>query len=236
MKRSVVLAMLLVSAGAAQSFEVASVRLAKGTEPRVGYFVSGNSGAKLTVFNFTLLALIERAYNMREYQITGPDVLKGPKFEIKAKLPSGTPREEMAAAMQALLADRFKMVSHREKKDLPFYELTLAKGGSKLKPAEGRGTTTAIRGLYKARNETMQRLCDMISRLLQRAVVDSTGLSGKFDFVLDYTPDDPRYSDPAGSQSIFTALQQQLGLKLESRKGPTEVLVIDRVEKTPTAN
>jgi uncharacterized protein (TIGR03435 family) len=220
----------------AQSFEVASVRQAKGTESRVGYFISGNSGAKLTVFNLSLLSLVERAYNMREYQISGPDWLKGPKFEIKAKLPSGTLRTGMPVAVQTLLADRFKLASHRETKDLPFYALMVAKDGPKLKPSEGRGSTIQIRGLYKARNETMARLCDMLSRVLDRVVVNETGLSGAYDFVLDYTPDDPRYSDSAGMQSVFTALQRQLGLKLESRKGPVDVLVIDRVERTPTAN
>ena len=228
--------MMIASTAAAQSFEVASVRQAKGTESRVGYFISGNSGAKLTVFNLSLLSLIERAYGMREYQISGPDWLKGPKYEIKAKLPSGTPRTGMSVAVQTLLADRFKLASHRETKELPFYALTVAKDGPKLKPSEGRGNTLQIRGLYKARNETMARLCETLSRVLDRAVVDSTGLSGAYDFVLDYTPDDPRYSDSAGAQSVFTALQRQLGLKLESRKGPVDVLVIDRVERMPTAN
>jgi uncharacterized protein (TIGR03435 family) len=222
--------------GAAQSFEVASVRQAKGTESRVGYFISGNTGAKLTVFNLSLLALIERAYNMREYQISGPDWLKGPKFEIKAKLPSGTPRAEMPEAMQTLLADRFKLASHRDTKELPFYALTVAPDGPKLKTSDGRGNTVQIRGLYRARNETMARLCETLSRVLNRAVVNETGLKGAYDFVLDYTPDDPRYSDSSGAQSIFTAVQRQLGLKLEARKGPLEVLIVDRVERVPTAN
>jgi uncharacterized protein (TIGR03435 family) len=182
------------------------------------------------------MQLIERAYGMNEYQISGPDWLKGPKYEVKAKLSPGMPREEVAAAMRTLLADRFKMVAHRETRELPLYELVVAKGGSKLKPAEGRGTTTQIRGLYKARNESMARLCDTLSRVLLRAVVDRTGLAGKYDFVVDYAPADPHFSDPAGAVSIFTAVQNQLGLKLESRKGPVEVLVVDSAQRLPTAN
>jgi uncharacterized protein (TIGR03435 family) len=236
MERFLAFGFMMASAAAAQSFEVASVRQAKGTESRVGYFISGNSGAKLTVFNLSLLSLIGRAYNVREYQISGPDWLKGPKYEIKAKLPSGTPRTGMPAAVQTLLADRFKLASHRETKELPFYALTVAKDGPKLQPSEGRGSTIHIRGLYKARNESMARLCDTLSRILDRVVVDSTGLSGAYDFVLDYTPDDPRFSDSAGAKSVFTALPEQLGLKLEWRKGPVEVLVIDRVERMPAAN
>jgi uncharacterized protein (TIGR03435 family) len=82
----------------------------------------------------------------------------------------------------------------------------------------------------------MARFCDSLSRTMDRAVVDETGLTGRFDFVLDYTGLDPRMSDPAGMPSIFKALRDQLGLKMESRKGPVEVLVIDRVEKMPTGN
>jgi uncharacterized protein (TIGR03435 family) len=105
-----------------------------------------------------------------------------------------------------------------------------------MKPAQGRGVSMQIRGLYRGRNETMAHLSEILSRVLDRAVVNSTALDGKYDFVLDYTPDDPRYSDMAGSKSVFTALQEQLGLKLEARKGPVPVLMIDRVERTPTAN
>ncbi len=222
---------------AAQAFDAASVRPAKTTnDTRSGYFISGNSGAKLTVLNWPLLSVIERAYNLREYQISGPDWLKGSKFEIKAKLPPGASREAMAPALQALLAERFKMETHREKKELQYYALVVGKEGSKLKRAEGRGTTTQIRGLYKAHNETMARFCDSLSRTLDRAVVDETGLKDRYDFVLDYSAFDPRLTNAAGEPSIFKALRDQLGLKMESRKGPVEVLVIDRVEKMPTGN
>jgi uncharacterized protein (TIGR03435 family) len=236
MMRTFSLGILLVCGAAAQSFDVASVRPAKGTDPRVGYFISGNTGAKLTVFNLTLEKLIERAYNVREYQVIGPDWLKGPKYEIKAKLPPGAPRDDMAAAVRTLLTDRFKLVTHRETKELPFYALKVAKDGPKLKAADGKGTTTQIRGLYKARNETMARLCEMLSRLLERAVVDETGLKARYDFVVDYTPGDPHFTDPAGEVSIFKALRDQLGLTLESRKGPIEVLVVDSGQKMPSAN
>ena len=231
------LSFAILPALAAQTFDVASVRPAKITnDTRSGYFVSGATGAKLTVLNLPLLSVIERAYNLREYQIVGPDWLKGPKFEIKAKLPSGTPREEMGAALQTQLTERFKTGTHREKRDLPYYVLLAGKDGPRLKVSEGRGTTTQIRGLYKARNETMARFCDSLARTMDRAVVDETGLTGRYDFVLDYTGLDPRMSDPAGMPSIFKALRDQLGLKMESRKGPIDVLVIDRVERMPTGN
>jgi uncharacterized protein (TIGR03435 family) len=230
---------LLVSSAAAQSFEVASVRLNVSRDERGYYSVAGQNGAKLAVQRMNLMSLIQRAYDVREYQVSGPDWLKHVKVDIKAKLPADTPRTEMTTALQALLAERFNMTVHRETRELPMYVLTVAKGGAKIKPAadpKGTARIYQLRGLYKARNESIANFSQMLSRTLDRAVTDMTGLTGTFDFALDYAPLDPRFSDPAGAQSIFTALQEQLGLKLESRKGPVELLMIDRMEKTPTKN
>ena len=230
---------LLASSAAAQSFEVASVRLNVSHDDRAYYAVAGQNGAKLTVQRMNLLSLIQRAYDVRVYQVSGPDWLKIVKVDIKAKLPVDAPRTGMAAALQSLLAERFHMTVHRETRELPMYVLTVAKGGPKIKPAaDPRGTARIyqLRGLYKARNESIANFSQMLSHTLDRAVTDMTGLTGTFDFVLDYAPLDPRFSDPTGAQSIFTALQEQLGLKLESRKGPVEVVMIDRMEKTPTKN
>jgi uncharacterized protein (TIGR03435 family) len=230
---------LLVSSAAAQSFEVASVRLNVSRDERGYYSVAGQNGAKLTVQRMNLLSLIQRAYNVREYQVSGPDWLKSVKVDIKARLPADTPRTEMAAALQSLLIERFHMAVHREARELPMYVLTVAKGGAKIKPAadpKGTARIFQLRGEYKARSESIANLSQMLSRTLELAVTDMTGLTGRFDFVLDYAPLDPRFSDPAGARSIFTALQEQLGLKLESRRGPVEVLVIDGMEKTPTKN
>jgi uncharacterized protein (TIGR03435 family) len=230
---------LLVSSAAAQSFEVASVRLNLSRDERGYYSVAGQNGAKLAVQRMNLLSLIQRAYNVREYQVSGPDWLKRVKVDIKARLPADIPRTEVAAALQSLLAERFKMSVHRETRELPVYVLTVAKGGAKIKSAAdptGTARIYQIRGLYKARNESIANFSQMLSLTLDRVVTDMTGLTGTFDFVLDYAPLDPRFSDPAGARSIFTALQEQLGLKLESRKGPVELLVIDAVRKTPTEN
>jgi uncharacterized protein (TIGR03435 family) len=218
---------------------VASVRLNVSRDDRGYYSVAGQNGAKLAVQRMNLLSLVQRAYNVREYQVSGPDWLKSVKVDIKAKLPADLPRTEMTGALQSLLAERFHMTVHRETRELPLYALTVAKGGAKIKPAaDAKGTARIyqLRGLYKARNESIANFSQMLSRTMDRVVTDMTGLTGTFDFVLDYSPLDPRFSDPAGARSIFSALQEQLGLKLESRKGPVEVLVIDRMEKTPTKN
>jgi uncharacterized protein (TIGR03435 family) len=230
---------LLVSACGAQSFEVASIRVNDRGDGNSNYSVSGREGSHLAADNVTLISLLLRAFAVHEYQISGPDWLKDVRVDINARLPDSAPREQMAAALQLLLKDRFKLTFHRETKEATTYALVVGKGGSKLQPAadeSGKYGTWVSRGQFKAQNETLDRFCDVLSRNLDRPVVDMTGLSGKFDFVLDYTPNDPKVLDPAGAPSIFTAVQEQLGLKLESRKGPMEMFVIDRIEKTPTEN
>ncbi len=192
----------------------------------------------------------------------GPAWLKKDSFEIQAKMPTGTPDYTMMQFMngqapqlelmlQALLAERFNLKMHREQKELPVYALTVVKGGPKLKPA---AETIAENGgpmfLPKSDDQlqmavkdlSMQQLCETLSNLTGRPVLDRTGLNGKFDFAMEYEsePDAPRISDlPEGSQltgpAFFTALQQQVGLKLESTKGPVDVLVIDHAEQ-PSEN
>ncbi|HKA01146.1 MAG TPA: TIGR03435 family protein [Candidatus Solibacter sp.] len=236
MTRVLLGAILIAAFGGAQSFEVASVRPAKNREAKGAYGVGGGNGARVTAININLLSLIERAFNLREYQVAGQD-LKNSRYDIKARLPGSVGRTGIEPALQALLTDRFKMEFHREKKELPYYELVVGKGGEpKLKASTDSRPSFQIRGLYKARGQTMAGLCEILSRTLERVVVDGTGLTAKYDFVLDYAPGDPHFADPAGAKSIFTAVQEQLGLKLESRKGPVDVFVIDKIEKTPTAN
>jgi uncharacterized protein (TIGR03435 family) len=146
--------------------------------------------------------------------------------------------------MQALLAERFKLAVHRETRELPMYALVVAKGGHKIHlveapavfgqtpfsmPAPGRLVGTQV---------TAEMLAKVLSDQLGRSVQDSTGLRGAFDFKLEWQPDssDPQLDTRAVSASLFTALQEQLGLKLEARKGPVEILVIDHIENTPIEN
>lgn len=143
-----------------------------------------------------------------------------------------------------MLADRFQMAVHKETRDLPDYRLVIAKGGAKIKPVEaGQGQTSGGAGRFVASKVTMAHFADLISRQAGLPVVNETGLDGVFTFTLEWSPDaslrvdaaDASASSSAGS-SIFTAIQEQLGLRLESGKGPVEVIVVDRMEKTPTAN
>jgi uncharacterized protein (TIGR03435 family) len=147
--------------------------------------------------------------------------------------------------MQTLLAERFKLVPHRETRQLLMYSLVIAKNGLKIHPTEdGQGRTSSRPGRLEAAKITMQRLADLLAHSLGLPVVDSTGVKGVFDFTLQWSPGEaPTIAAANGTEaagvggpSIFTALQEQLGLKLMSEKGPVEILVVDHIEKAPTEN
>jgi len=148
-------------------------------------------------------------------------------------------RDEKSAMMQTVFAERFGMRTHMETHEMPAYELVIAKSGSKLK--EPSDTTTGISqfggstGEVKWANSPLTDLKFLLAKETGRPVVDKTGLTGKYDFTLQYTPADRAATDESGRPSIFTALEEQLGLKLVSTKQPVEVLVVDAMEK-PTEN
>ena len=313
------------------TFEVASV---KPAEPQTGMgirvMMRGGPGSadpgQITYSNVTLKNLMVNAYAVKEYQINGPKWLDSERFDIVAKIPKGTTKEEFQLMLQNLLAERFKLTLHHETKELPMYALVVGKGGPKLKesveddatasgaapqggtagsggpsasappppppppppgsdgagPVMGRlrvgadGMPQLPAGMGKngmmmmmtngrmrlvVNRQPITALTVMLSNQLGRPVVDATGLKGKYDFNLDFAPDGmngpmgmmppppPQHDggpggvapmasapDAGGGPAIFTALQEQLGLKLEQRKGPVDLLVIDRLEKVPTEN
>jgi uncharacterized protein (TIGR03435 family) len=236
--------------------------------------------------NVSLRDIIRVAYALKDYQISGPDWLNAERYDVLAKVPEGVPASQKPAMLQALLAERFKMAVHWEKKELAAYALSVAKGGPKMKefveapadsgPAEAKGDFGGVVkrsldgfpklppgkagmmmsfGRLSAQGTQMKDLADGISRQLDRPVVDETGLTGKYDFQLQWTPG-PGEGGIAGMKvamarqagrtdvelpnedgpSLPVALQQQLGLKLEQKKLPVDLLVIDRAEKVPVEN
>jgi uncharacterized protein (TIGR03435 family) len=231
----------------AQHFDVASVRPNKSGLPRYGFSPQGN---RFTATNVNLLALIEWAYEMEDFRISGgPAWMKSDRFDIAAES-EGTPSlAQLRLMLQPLLADRFHLQVHRQTKVLPVYELSVAKVGSKLK--EGRcigtpspanpcgGTSGSTRGTLIGRAVSLQTVAKDLSGVLSRVVLDKTMLRGEYDFDLTWIPDetfargpgdpDVPTADPNGP-SIFTALQEQLGLTLKPAKGLVDVLVIDRAE------
>jgi uncharacterized protein (TIGR03435 family) len=216
-------------------FEVASVRL---SPPDAGFTsTSTYPSDRFTARNATLDYLIQIAYGVEQYQISGkPDWLESQEYDIAAKAEgdAGLSREQMQPLLQHLLEQRFHLKTHREQKEVPGYVLVLAKGEPKLQASKGANAGGQIlpNGL-QGRNMSVRGLASMLVIPTGRPIVDNTGIEGMYDFNLKYAPaNDPNSSLP----DLFTALQEQLGLKLESQKVPVEMLVIDRVDRIPTEN
>ncbi len=234
--------------GTLPSFEVASIKLNKSDSHHSDW--SDHKG-RFTGTNITLEECIRQAYGVRSYQISGPGWLKSERYDIEAK-PGGPARPEQVQLMlQSLLTDRFKLTLHREERALPVYELVVAKNGLKLQavetePHHSNSTSNSSPGHLYAQHMSVAQFAEVLSRQTDRPVIDQTGLKGTYDFKLEWTPDDkqsnrPEQADEAVTKasdapSIFTAVEEQLGLKLEPRKAPAEILVIDHIEKAPTEN
>ncbi len=228
-----------------RAFEVASVKRAS---PPPGNGINSSTRldpGRLTCTNVTLKKLMIESYGVKDYQVSGPDWLNSELYDITATLPPGTTGDDVRLMIQALLADRFKLAFHRDSKELPVYALVVAKGGSKLQEVEfGRGSTSGSPGHLSATRIAIRNLTEFLSRQTGLPVLDMTGLTGFYNFTLNYTPEaapsapSPETAIPesAVGPSLFTAVQEQLGLKLEPRKAPVEILVVDRAEKVPTEN
>ncbi len=178
----------------------------------------------------TAKALIAYAYDVREFQISGgPGWLGSEEYDIVAKPDGDVGGDKVLAMAKSLLAERFKLSLHHESKEMPVLALVVAKGGPKLQPAAGHGPEVrGGRGRFVARNVTMGLFAAQLAgRVLDRPVLDRTGIAGEFDITLEWAFDPGADNGP----SIGTALQEQLGLKLEAQKGAVDVLVIDRVER-----
>ncbi len=217
-----------------QTFEVASVKPNLSGTGHSDVDVDGNL---LRMKNVTLKACITWAYRLTDAEVSGPDWLESERFDIVAKAESGKPKPEM---LQPVLADRFKLAVHHETRELTIYALVIAKNGPKIKPVDpGEGDTTSRRGHVTITRTSMNGLGRFLggpNARLGRPVVDKTGLNGVFSFDLDWTPEGRADPNADGPPSIFVALQEQLGLKLEAQKSPVNVLVVDHVEKVPTEN
>jgi len=187
--------------------------------------------------------LITWAYKIPPILISNPQVIGQDRYDIVATADGPAKTEQMRIMMQSLLAERFKLSLHRENRAIPGYRLVLAKGGLKARPSPpDRGSTgSSRRGSLDAQGYTMAQVAFRLSEVLQHPVLDATHITGKFDFKLEWAPDELQARPPSGdtrpgsasdaSPSIFAALQEQLGLKLESGKVSAEVLVIDSAEK-----
>jgi uncharacterized protein (TIGR03435 family) len=305
------------TADASLAFDVASIKPAAlpTADGRGRIMFTGPSGGpgtndpgRIHYPYSSLRNLLVSAYNVKGFQISGPPWLDTERFEITATMPPETTKEQFRLMLQNLLIERFKMVIHRETKELPMYSLVVAKNGPKLKesvdepppqqdaagpaPPDGRGGRggpmkmdqdgfpmlppgmAGRAGLFTmmmpgrarlmAQKQTMDDLASTLTNQLARPVTNLTGLKGKYDFTLTFLPEGmamagpmglpmpPPPPPPAGAASpnsgaasapdvetapgILNAIQAQLGLRLDAKKGPVELIVVDKAEKAPTDN
>jgi uncharacterized protein (TIGR03435 family) len=225
------------------AFEVATVRIT-GPSSDGHTHINYPPGDRFSATNITLLALMQWAYGMPEKQILdGPSWLASTRFDFQAKadtdqmkgVTSEQDRDLKRRMVQALLAERFQLKLHQEMRTLPAYDLVLAKGGSKLQLTKSSGKSIGIgRTYFNGEGLTMILIAQELSQIAGRVVVDKTNLTERYDLKLQWSSDDAPTTDNS-APSLFTAVQEQLGLKLEPAKEAASVLVIDHIEM-PTPN
>jgi uncharacterized protein (TIGR03435 family) len=244
MIRAFAFAALLSCATFGQTFEVASVKKnTSGERPS-----ADGKGDRLNIYNLPLKFIVAMAYQVPNDRVDGPSWTENDGFDIIAKPAPDATRDVVFVMLQNLLAERFKLVIHHEQKPVPVYALVVAKNGPKLQPAAPGGsrrtpcTPDGLQLTCQSQNSTMADLAQNLPRWVSMnwfglPIVDRTGLSGAYDFSLTWTMtrkvDDP--VDPPGL-SLFDALQEQLGLKLEQQKAPLDRIVIDHAERVPVEN
>jgi uncharacterized protein (TIGR03435 family) len=239
-----IMAMLLVSAatwGAAEqaTFEVATMK-ANSTLGPVGDMPKNAdpSPGRFRMTDVPLRYILEWAYDLKDYQIDGPSwIIADNRYDIVAKAEGPATEEQMRPMLQALLIERLQMKVHRETRDLPVYVLERGKGPALLKqaPADEVQGIANENGRVAFHKFPLSRLTFMLTRRLDHPVIDLTGLQGDYDFSIDLSGLGFNGNPPADptAPSVFTTIQEDMGLKLDSRKHPVEVLVIDHVEKVP---
>jgi uncharacterized protein (TIGR03435 family) len=240
-----------MAADADPTFEVATIKPSQADEQRSVMV----AGTRLATKATTLVDLMMFAYGVHPLQIVdGPSWLGLEKFDVlvQPSLPGRPSTAQMRSIVQKLLADRFKLVFHHAQRELPVYRLVTAKGGPKLittTKEEQQATNTAAVGIASGQmtvtNATLNEFASLMQRYvrLDRPIVDHTGIAGKYNYKLIWTPDFSQFEgNPPGpakadenAPSLYTAIQEQLGLKLEAAREPADVLVIDRVER-PSEN
>ena len=266
-----------------KEFEVASIRAAPEQAPNQATAGVRIDGSQVRITALSLKDYISIAYGMRLNQIIGPDWLGSQRFDIAAKLPDGASQDDVDEMLQSLLADRFQMKMHREMRELPVYLLAVATGGFKLKETAaadsvsrngvplniaaggnasgvaidlGEGSTFVLGPkAIETKKLSMTTFADMLTRFMDRPVVDQTNLKAAYDMTLELTPEDRmvlmiRSAVTAGvvlppqalalldlpsSDSLPNSLKK-VGLTFEARRAPLEVIVVDQIQKTPTEN
>jgi uncharacterized protein (TIGR03435 family) len=264
-RSSIAVLSLLVSpvlAADLPSFEVASVKHSDPNAASLGSNVcTGGPGTSdpgmLHCTNSSLALFILQAYDVKWYKLVSPDwVIRGGSetgYDVPAKIPPGTSKSDYRLMLQGLLADRFHLAVHRETRELPVYSLVPGKGKPKVVPSSSSappGPRCAISFVgnhfhWACHNTLMKDLAGNLETQFWKTVTDETGLSGEYDFTLDFMPAaewqsiagwSPSNATKDDTAALDTAISEQLGLRLSRGKGPVEVLVVDKAEKNPVEN
>jgi uncharacterized protein (TIGR03435 family) len=201
-----------------------------------------NNPGHFATYNVPLRYVIEWAYNLKDFEIVGPEWIKADeRYDIVAKAEGPVPADKIRLMVQALIVDRFQMKSHKEKKEISCYVLVPGKGAAKLKETalDEQPTISGSSTATTFHNQPVSRFTFMLTRRLDRPVLDLTGLKGTYDFTIDLSGvgfgGNPPPAESSGP-SVFTAVQNDLELKLEGRKQPIDILIIDSVQKVPVQN
>ncbi len=219
-----------------RAFEVVSVKANRSGLDRNESHAKSTPG-RYDATNVKVKELIQDAFRVKEFQISGaPGWTATEGFDIAATTgaSAGLTDTELEPVLRSLLEDRFQLRFHRETKDMPAYSLVIARNGPKLIAHSGdAGFDVSIRHrpgtlILSGTKMSLSKLTEVLSRRLGRPVLDGTGLSGEYDLKMEWAPDPSAESADA---SLFTALQEQLGLRLESTKAPAEIIVVDGVER-----
>jgi uncharacterized protein (TIGR03435 family) len=223
----------MAAAAAAPSFEVASIKPLP-SDPLHGSEEMNTGHGRLSAKNVTLQRCITSAFQIGPNQLSGgPSWMNTQRFDIEARSAANEGDALLMSMLQSLLAERFKMAFHRETRPIEAYVLEVAKNGLKLeKAADGNAGTYTADGRIDATGITMDRLAQVLSRSMDLPVVNRTGVDGAFNLKLQYTPEklNAAADRPSDGASIFTAIQEQLGLRLRAQKVPIEILVIDQAQ------
>jgi uncharacterized protein (TIGR03435 family) len=234
-------------------YDVASIKPNSGDDSRFAFQIE--PGGRLAATGITLKRLMMTAYNVQGFRIAGgPDWVGSRQWDLQAKPDRVASPNQIKPMLRALLENRFQLRCHSEERQLPVYELSVDLNGSKVQRVTDSETKADVRagaGSMQLTKATAATFASQLSYALGQPVVDRTGLSGEFDFTLKWTPEPGEDGGPATAglpsgandravsttdgPSIFTAIREQLGLRLKSGRGPVEVIVIDAVQM-PTAN
>jgi uncharacterized protein (TIGR03435 family) len=243
-----------------EAFEVATIKQAAPEDLNAGRYIRMQSAHRFQARNYTVGGLVAAAYDLNPKMISGgPSWMETDRYDVVAATP-GELRpsyDDQMRMLRRLLNDRFNLKFHRGRKESAIYELTVAKGGPKLEPSsalpdEPYNVTSTLypaasggidHAMLPAHNVTIGQFASVLQRaILDRPVVDSTELTGRYDFDLEWTPDESQFGGQlppgppdSGKPGLFAAVQQQLGLRIEATRGLIDTLIIDRLDK-PSGN